>query len=126
MGSIPTLSANFYIMDIIEQKIENLTKEIELLNHERDKLIFDKVSQTYTNSYWKCTDSDYFKITEVKKVFILDKFFTCNGYYLSICNSEYHLIKIKILNLVGIKIILIGLSLLKKKLKKHCSISLKI
>lgn len=75
-------------MDIIEQKIENLKKEIELLNQERDKLISDKISQTYTNSYWKCKGDDYFKITKVKEVFSSDNFFTCDGYYITIYDSE--------------------------------------
>ena len=75
-------------MDIIEQKIENLTKEIELLNHERDKVIFDKVSQTYTNSYWKDNCNNYFKITKVKKIFISNNYFACDGYFINICDFE--------------------------------------
>ena len=74
-------------MDITEQKIENLKEEIELLNQERDKLISDKVSQTYTNSYWKGSD-DYFKIIKVKEVFASNNYFVCDGYFINICNSE--------------------------------------
>lgn len=76
-------------MDMIEQKIEDLKKEIELLNQKRDKLIFDKVSQTYTNSYWKCKDDGYyFKITKVKEVFGSNNCFTYDGYFINICNFE--------------------------------------
>lgn len=61
----------------IEKRVKETSKELEKLEKEKENLIFEKVRLKYTNTFWK-RNLEFFKIIEVKEIFLNSKKFKCN------------------------------------------------
>lgn len=72
----------------LEEKIKSVEQELRDLTETRNNLIKEKVKAEYSNTLWAYGDGSFFKVIEVKEVYVDSQCFSCSGLDVEISNEK--------------------------------------